>query len=201
MYQFAHIEGFARSSAKKVKVDSVSGKSTSKPKRNISEIIGEVMRDPGQCDHVENPELPTFHFGDEATLRAMPDRIERNCAEWKRQGNNTVRKDAQVLFTEIVSYERGVGTPEDYANWERRNIAEAKRKWGDRLVAVLGHPNDEDHPHLHIYVLPLFGENPDIKTLHPGHAAVKKATADAAAKGENLLPKLAGRVYTDAMRV
>lgn len=200
MYQFAHVEGYARSSAKKVKVDPQTGKPTSKPKCNVAEIIGEVLRDQGHCDHVENPQKPTFHFGDEATMRAIPERIERNCLEWKRQGNKAPRKDTQVLFTEVVSYERGVGTPEDYADWERRNIEEAKRKFGDRLVAILGHPEDEDHPHLHIYVLPHFGENPDVKTLHPGHVAVKKAEADAEARGEKLSPKLAGKIYSDRMR-
>ncbi len=200
MFQFAHVEGYARSSAKKVKVNTKTGEKSSKPKRSIAEIIAEALRDAGHCDHVENPQPPTFHFGDEPTMRGMLDRIERNCEEWKKQGNKTVRKDAQVLLTEVVSYERGVGTPEDYADWERRNIAEAKRKWGDRLVAVLGHPDDEEHPHLHIYVLPHFGENPDVKTIHPGHSVVKNTEAMFEEKGLIFAPKYAAGVYAQAMR-
>lgn len=199
MFQFMHIEGYARSSAKKVKIDKKSGKPTSVPKRSVAEIIAEVLRDEGHCDHVDNPRPPTFHYGNEVVMRGIPDRIELNCAEWKRQGNKTLRKDAQVLHTVIVSYERGVGTDADYADWERRNIAEAKRKFGDRLVAILGHPDDEEHPHLHIYVLPLFGEDPNVKTLHAGHAAVADANAQAAAVGKTIDPKMQGRIYKAAM--
>lgn len=200
MFQFMHVEGYARSSAKKVKIDRKTGKATSVPKRSVAEIIAEVLRDAGHCPHVENPLPPTFHYGDEAAMRGIPDRIEANCAEWKRQGNKTVRKDTQVLHTVIVSYERGVGTDDDYREWERRNIQEAKRKFGDRLVAVLGHPDDEEHPHLHIYVLPLFGENPNVKTLHAGHAAVAHANAQIAEVGIKLDPKTQGHVYKAAMR-
>lgn len=200
MFQFMHTEGYARQSAKKVKVDKKTGKATSMPKRSVAEIIAEVLRDPGACDHVDDPQSPTFHYGDADTMRSIPARIEANCAEWKRQGHKTVRKDAQVLHTVIASYERGIGTEADYLDWERRNIAEAKRKWGDRLVAVLGHPDDEDHPHLHIYVLPKFGEDPNVKTLHAGHAAVADAVRQAAAVGKDVEPKMQGRIYKAAMR-
>lgn len=195
MFQFTHAEGYARSSSKKVITNKKTGKTIRSPKRNIDEIIAEVMRDPDACPHVENPEPPTFLFGDEPTLRAMPNRIAKNIEAWEKT-HKTVRKDAQVLFTEIVSYQRGVGTEEDYLDWERRNVEHLKKKHGDRLVAVVMH-DDEAHRHLHAYVVPLEGEDPNIKTaLHPGHAAVARAAA-AYGKAD---PKQQASIFKAAMR-
>lgn len=179
MFQFTHVEGFALSSSKKAAA-------TKSPKRNVSEIVAEVLRDEGACDHVDNPQPPTFHHGDEQTMRGLVGRIEKNIAEWKRRSGKTLRKDAQVLFTQVASYPKD---GPDYDDWRRRNVDYLKRKYGDKLVAIIEH-KDEDNPHLHAYVLNDFGANPDAKELHPGYLAAKGA--------EN--PKQQRSMYTKGMR-
>lgn len=167
MFQFAHIEGYALSASSKV-AKAKDGKPASAPKRDIGGIIGEVMRDDGFCEHVDNPQPPVFHFGDADAMRGMVSRIQKNVQEWKRLTGKTMRKDAQVLLTEIVSFpkdEQGLDA------WKRRNIDYLKKKYGHRLVAICEHI-DEENPHMHAYVLPDFGECPDIKkALHPGYVA------------------------------
>ena len=130
------------------------GKAASAPKRDIDGIIGEVLRDDGFCMHVDNPAPPVFHFGDAPALRGVVARIRENVAEWKRLTGKTMRKDTQVLLTEVVSFQKG---EPGFDDWRRRNIEHLKKKFGRRLVAIVEH-EDEENPHLHAYVVADFGE-------------------------------------------
>lgn len=174
MYQFTHAEGYALSAATKVRKDK-NGKVTSTPKSNVAGIIAEVLRDEEACTHVENPQPPTFHFGDEATMRGLEAKLENRMGEWNQQlrteGKRALRKDTQVLFTQVSSYEKG---GPDMARWRELAVEKAKKDYGDNLVAIIEH-RDEQHPHIHIYVTPI-GQSPDVKTIHPGHVAAAGIT-------------------------
>ena len=184
MFQFAHIEGYALSASSKV-AKTKDGKAASAPKRDIGGIVGEVMRDDGFCMHVDNPKPPVFHHGDADAMRGLVGRIQKNVEEWKRLTRKTLRKDAQVLLTEVVSFPKdGPG----FDDWRRRNIDHLKKKYGSQLVAIVEH-EDEENPHLHAYVVADFGKCPDIKKeLHPGYVAAAgikepKLQRDAFTKG------------------
>jgi hypothetical protein len=190
MFQFTHIEGYALSASTKRPISKASGKPIGTQKSSVGDIVAELLRDKGHCDHVENPTPPIFHYGSEAVMRGLQTKIEKRVATWsaklKAEGKKALRKDTQVLFTQIVSY------PKDepgYEEWRALNIAEARAKYGDRLEAIAEHL-DEDHPHLHIYALMPEGESPDVKRMHPGHVAAAGVTD----------PKAQRRAYTDGMR-
>lgn len=190
MFQFTHLEGYALSASTKRPKNKKTGEAIGTSKSNVGEIVAELLRDEGHCDHVENPSPPIFHYGSEAGMRGLQTKIEKRVADWsaklKAEGKKALRKDTQVLFTQIVSYPKG---EPGYAEWRALNIAEAKAKYGDDLEAIAEHL-DEDHPHLHIYVLMPEGESPDVKRMHPGHVA--------AAGAED--PKAQRRAYTKGMR-
>ena len=57
MYQFIHVESYSKVSAKKKLNYSNETKG-----RNVSDIIGEVTRKQGYCDHVEEPEAPNLPY-------------------------------------------------------------------------------------------------------------------------------------------
>ena len=216
MYQFVHIETFARVASRKErptkKKAGPSGAVTSSTdpkgmdryttadgvkrgdKGNVSDVIGEALRDEGNCRHVDDPQAPTFLIGDADTVRALAVEIDEKCERVKASKGRAVRKDAHVLLAGVASFPVSLqaAEPETYALWESLTLAWLKGKYGDNLRAVLRH-DDETYPHLHFFVLSRDPMAYDAKALHDGHVAV-------AASGVPSMTKEGGAVYNDAMR-
>ena len=198
MYQFIHIETFARSASTKVKpskprngakakpiaavvVDKVipkgmdaftqaDGSKGSKGKSTMYDVIAEALRDEGHIAHVENPQTPTFLIGCEITLRELESEIEKKCALEKERTGKAPRKDMHVLLAGVASYPRELETddPSAYEKWEKATVNWLKKKYGDNLRCVLRH-QDEAHPHIHFFVCDRTRVN--AKELHDGYAA------------------------------
>ena len=216
MYQFVHIETFARVASRKErptkKKDGATGAATSSTdpkgmdryttadgvkrgdKGNVSDVIGEALRDDGNCRHVDDPQAPTFLIGDADTVRALAVEIDEKCERVKASKGRAVRKDAHVLLAGVASFPESLqkAEPETYARWELLTLAWLQGKYGDNLRAVLRH-DDETYPHLHFFVLSRDPMAYDAKALHDGHVAV-------AASGVPSMTKEGGAVYNDAMR-
>lgn len=162
-YQFGHIEGYARSSKKSY---------------SIHDIRKEAERVPGYCDHVKNPMPPTIIHG--CTPSEAVERAETWAEQAKDVSGRKLRIDAPVMLAGVLSY------PRDGQHWDlfrEKAVGWLRGKYGDRLVSVIEH-QDEEHPHLHFYCVPLPGENFDL--LHEGRAASAKVKRDtAAAKGQH----------------
>ena len=222
MYQFIHIETYARKASTKVKpskpktekqaaaaavrsanagggpkgMDAYVGTiQTPKTRATVSDVVGEALRDPEHCPHVENPEPPTFLVGDEATLRELPDEIKRNLAAYHaKYGGRKVRSDTHVLLAGVASYPRELEQtdPAAYDRWEKSTVKWLQEKYGDNLRCVMRH-NDEAHPHIHFYVCDR--ELVNAKELHDGY---KGAAAAIAEHGQ--LSKEARAAFNDSMR-
>ena len=163
-------------------------------KGNVSDVIGEALRDDGNCRHVDDPQAPTFLIGDADTVRALAVEIDEKCERVKASKGRAVRKDAHVLLAGVASFPESLqkAEPETYARWELLTLAWLQGKYGDNLRAVLRH-DDETYPHLHFFVLSRDPMAYDAKALHDGHVAV-------AASGAPSMTKEGGAVYNDAMR-
>ena len=217
MYQFVHIETFARVASRKErptkKKAGPSGAATSSAadpkgmdryttadgvkrgdKGNVSDVIGEALRDDGNCRHVDEPQAPTFLIGDADTVRALAVEIDEKCERVKASKGRAVRKDAHVLLAGVASFPESLqaAEPETYALWESLTLAWLQGKYGDNLRAVLRH-DDEKYPHLHFFVLSRDPMAYDAKALHDGHVAV-------AVSGVPSMTKEGGAIYNDAMR-
>lgn len=221
MYQFIHIETYARKASTKKKptnnkfAKAKNGGSESlssaqrtthntpdshgsghdaptKPRATVSGVIGEVMRDIGYCSHVDDPQAPTFLYGDVDTLRSIPERIEVNIEAFqKKHGTrNKLRADAHVLLAGTMSFPRELEAkdPARYGDWKSRSLKFLKNKYGDDLQCVIEH-QDEDHPHLHFYVMS--AEHVNAKELHDGYIAASSCKA---------MTNEANEKYNDAMR-
>lgn len=214
MYQFVHIETFARKSSTKVKptkkkaatvatVDETMPKGmdafiqpngTVKPgktKSTMDDVLAEALRDEGHCSHVAVPKDSVFLMGDEAALRALPSEIERNIEAYKaKNGGRKLRSNAHVLLAGVASYPRELATadPKGHQRWERATLRWLRDKYGDDLRVVLRH-EDEPHPHIHFFVLSR--ERVDAKELHDGYVATA---------GLPPLCKETTAVYRNAMR-
>lgn len=191
MYQFIHIETYARQASTKQKLSKKSGEKAKKPKQDVRGVIAEAIREPGDCPHVSDPQPPRFLVGDEGVMRGMQEDIERNLsAHHARVGGRKVRSDAHVLLAGVASFPRDLqrSEPDTYKKWERLTVGWLQKKYGADLKAVLMH-DDEDHPHIHFYVYS--AERVNAKELHDGYAAAAHLPA---------MSKEAGIAHADAMR-
>lgn len=200
-YQFFHIETYSRSASTKVKPSKpkAGGKTPAtktpskvkKPKATVSDVLAELMRDEGHCAHVESPQPPNFLYGNEDTVRAIPLEIEMNIeAHQAKHGGRILRKDAHVLLAGVASFPRDKmeADPVRYQKWKDSNLDYLQKKYGKSLKAVVEHL-DEEHPHIHFYVMDANLVN--AKDLHDGHRA---------ARGLTPMTKEYNTVYTNAMR-
>ena len=167
--QFVHIQTWSRK-------PNVAGQS-------ISQIIGEANRDPEYSGHVDDPAPPRVLFGDPSTFQAEHDAhvAARATVARMKDGSERVRAirtDRHTMATVVMSYpvpRAAITTAEDraaLARWERRNLAWLRDRYGDQLRVVLAH-DDEEHPHLHAWLLP---DDPgaDATILHPGKVAKRR---------------------------
>ncbi len=194
-FQFVHVETYAR------KADA-HGVST-------GFVFDEAERVPGSCSHVENPAPPVVVFGcTVAEVRALHDeRAAAAVATTKAGKSRKVRVDQHTLLTAVVSHPASLSeVASDPARaaevdaWQARSVEWLRRTWGDELVSVVRH-DDEDHVHLHAYVVPSEGADMRARSLHPGVVAKDQAVRDVApgvdAKAAN---RIGDAAYKEAMR-
>lgn len=165
MYQFIHVESYGRVSAKKKLNDKFNNETKG---RNVKEIIGEVTRRPGYCDHVEEPGEPIILHGvNPRELEALTDDYFNNTKLINSNGvSRGLRKDSHVLLAGVVSLNREV--EEIWDDYKKDAIEWLKKKYGDCLKSVVEH-TDEGHPHIHFYCVQENGLNFDL--LHEGKRA------------------------------
>lgn len=195
MYQFIHIETYARQASTKQKPTKAKAGAKAeakvKIKQNVSGVIAEAIRAEGNCPHVADPKPPRYIVGDDSVMQGMQAEIEQNLEEHhKRIGGRKIRADAHVLLAGVASFPRDLqkSEPETYAKWESKTVEWLQKKYGDNLKAVLMH-DDEDHPHIHFYVYS--AEKVNAKELHDGYVAAAKFPP---------ITKEAGIAHANAMR-
>ena len=218
MYQFIHIETYALSASTKVKPTTPKGKTpqerlaalgganapkgmdaftqgskAKKPKANVRDVIGEALRNDGDCNHVDAPQDPTYLVGDMGHMLGFIQEIERKAAAEKERTGKAPRKDMHVLLAGVTSYPRELADadPKGYERWEQATVKWLQKKYGDNLRVVLRH-DDEEHPHLHFFVMDR--ERLNAKELHDGYIA------SAHLKGKDALSKESTQLFNDAMR-
>lgn len=222
MYQFIHIETYAREASTKTrptkaKAAKAKAKASTpqerlaalgganapkgmdaftqadgkgkKAKASVRDVIGEALRNEGDCNHVDAPQDPTFLVGDLGDMLAIIPEIERRSAEEKERTGRAPRKDMHVLLAGVASYPRALADsdPKGYERWEKATVKWLQKKYGDNLRVVLRH-DDEAHPHLHFFVMDRHELN--AKKLHDGYIASAHAP----------MSKEGTQLFNDAMR-
>lgn len=182
--------------------------------QSVAQVLGEAARQPEFSAHVKSPQPPLVVFG------LSPDQVAEKHAEMVAGGAVTVRladgtvkqravrSDRHTLMTAIASHPhltaqvmQDASANADYQTWVRLNVAFFDTLYGERLVSVVQHL-DEEHPHLHAFVLPLGDRNCLARDLNPAWTA--KVEAEAAAKAQGLdakaAVKLGNAAYKDRAR-
>ena len=195
--QFLHIQSYSRKA-------NPAGQS-------VLQILGEAARQPEYSTHVDSPRSPKIIFGvapDEVQEKhdAMVQSriIEVKLANGKT-ANRGIRKDRHTLLTAVASYplltgQVAEGSPDRmaYERWIDLNLKWLRDQFGERLVSVVEHV-DEEHPHLHAFILPL--DDPDCmaRRLNPAWRAKEETEALAKVNGQNAKEavKLGNRAYKE----
>lgn len=222
MFQFIHVETYARVASKKTKPTNAKAKASTpqarlaaagganapkgmdvftqadgskgkKGKSTMHDVIAEALRADGHCNHVDAPQRPTFLYGDTINLSCLDLEIERKCEAEKKLTGRAPRKDMHVLLAGVSSYPRALQV-EDPAGYERWEKSTVKwlRDKYGDNLRAVLRHDDEAHPHIHFFVCDR--ERLNAKELHDGHAAV------ASSPGVKTISKDATQVFNDAMR-
>ena len=191
-FQFIHLEAYS------LQANQQGGKNAKFNKevkaRTVSEVLGEVLRKEGFCNHIQEPEAPGVLYGDLNNIEADCKAYHQNHKNIDKNGKTkALRSDANVLIAGVVSLE---GIEENYKDWNQYkiNVVEfLKEKYGENLAAVVEH-TDEENPHLHFYIVPKIGQKLD--ELHDG----KKAVLELKKKEPKALKGKQNKAYIEGMR-
>lgn len=179
MFQFIHVDSYAREAGK-----GKAGRNT------VSRVAAEADRIEGNCPHVEAPKPPRILHGVSAKEAA---KLATEWADNSKDGaGRRIRKDGLCLAAGVISYKN---TGENWEEFRADCVDWLKEKYGVRLKSVIEH-TDEEHPHLHFYLVPLPGER--FEAVHAGKAAATEAKASGALKGgQNLAYNEGMRAFQD----
>lgn len=194
--QFFHLQSYSRK--------------PNKAGQNVEQVLAEAARIPEFSGHVENPKPPNIIFG------MPPAEVERRHEEMVAQGHvdvtladgstarRGIRKDRHTLMTAVASYPllseqvaEGSESHEAYQEWVALNVRLLQAMFGDRLVSVIEHV-DEEHPHIHAFILPLGDQSCSARHLNPAWQA--KEESEALAKDSGHSPKAAVKLGNAAYK-
>lgn len=197
--QFVHLQTFSRK--------------TNPVGQSVTQIFGELLRDPQFSRHLDDPNPPQTVDGipPEELVARHDAMINAARVAVKVKGKThyrSIRQDRHTLLTAISSYpltwDQICGNPEEeeaLRAWERRNVTFFRNLFGRQYQATYRH-TDEPYPHLHIYALPELIPGVDATLLHPGKRAKDLMETQERAQGRSPREALAAanRALKAAMR-
>lgn len=196
--QFMHLELYSRSG------NASAGKTSS------GGVINEAVRIDGFTDHIIAdgfaPEPPTYLYSqDNKTLDQHYSEILEQVATEKDSLNRKIKSDKNILLAGVVSYPKPriadnwtVDDTQNYILFKEQSLEFMKNKWGDNLLCVLEH-TDEQYPHLHFYVVnkSRVASTPE---MHPGFAENIRLENEAKAVNKTVNKKEQVAAFKEAMR-
>ena len=181
--QFFHIQSFARS--------------PNKGGQSVEQVLAEAARDPRFSHHIEAPQDYRVVVG------LTPQEVQQRHDEMVSAGGVTValkdgktarrgiRKDRHTLMTCVASHphltsqiQSDPTAKADYDAWVDRNVRFLRGLFGNQLVSIIEHV-DEEHPHLHAYILPLNDMSCSARELNPCWVIKMEAEAKARETGHD----------------
>lgn len=196
--QFMHLELYSRAG------NATAGKTSS------GGVINEAVRVEGFTDHIVadgfTPAPPTYLYkqGDK-TLEQHYSEILEQVATEKDSLNRKIKSDKNILLAGVVSFPKPRladnwtdDDHQDYILFKEQSIEFMKNKWGDNLLCVLEH-TDEQYPHLHFYVVnkSRVASTPE---MHPGFAENIRLENEAKADNRPVNKKEQVAAFKEAMR-
>ncbi|MBY5933743.1 hypothetical protein KUV51_12095 [Tateyamaria omphalii] len=165
--------------------------------QSVEQVLAEAARAPVYSKHVVEPQPPSVVYGVAANeVRKLHDDMVAagGIDVTLKDGRKTrrgIRKDRHTLMTAVASHPLPTelvntkpNARADYEIWREHNVVWLKTCFGDKLVSVIEHW-DEEHPHLHAYILPLGDATCSARQLNPAWQAKEEAMEVARAAGHD----------------
>jgi hypothetical protein len=183
--------------------------------QSVEQVLAEAARAPVYSKHVVEPHPPSVVYGVAANeVRKLHDEMVSAggidvTLKDGRKARRGIRKDRHTLMTAVASHPMPTALvntrPDahaDYKQWREHNLAWLKNRFGDKLVSVIEHW-DEEHPHLHAFILPLGDATCSARQLNPAWQAKEEAmeVARAAGHDDKAALKLGNAAYRAKARV
>ena len=196
-YQFIHIEMYSMTASKKQTSKTKAGEK----KWNVSEVLGEALRQDGHCSHVENPVQPIV-------IGKPIDELIKNCQSILENNKDPLgrklRSDTTVLLSGVASYKLPDEVSMDqcidsehYKKWKKQTIRFLKQRYGKNLVSIVEHV-DESHPHCHFYVINPKGS---VRLFHDGWKAVENQKPEwEGIKDKKEQKRMKDKIYCQGMK-
>lgn len=177
--------------------------------QSVQQILDEAAREPEFSVHVESPMQPKIICGyTPKQVREKHDEIvAAGYVEATLKGGTVarrgIRKDRHTLLTAVASYPLltaqvtdDAAAREEYERWVELNVRWLKDTFGDQLVSVIAHV-DEEYPHIHAFILPLGDASCSARHLNPAWQVKEEAEALARESGKPAKEavKLGNRAY------
>ena len=165
-----------------------------KGKRSTEQIVNEVMRVEGFCNHVKVHEEPEILFG------CDPRKLVYEFREVSKflvdRGGKKLRKDALWMVGGVISS----GKREASEEWLKDTIEFLKREFGSSLRAIVRHKSSEAFDHIHYYLVPTYeqGKPFSIDQVHLGLKAKNECNGNSKQKDvayKRAMQKLNERFY------
>lgn len=179
--QFVHLQSYSRKA-------NAAGQS-------VDQVLGEAAREAQYSKHVTDVKPPVVVFGaDIDELRKRHDDMVASggvevTLKDGRKARRGIRKDRHTLMTAVASHpypmelvENDADARAEYERWKVHNVEWLKERFGSNLVSIIEHL-DENHPHIHAYILPLDDPTCTARNLNPAWVAKEKAEIEARERG------------------
>ncbi|WP_299147225.1 plasmid recombination protein [uncultured Tateyamaria sp.] len=173
--QFLHLQSYSRK--------------PNKIGQSVQQVLDEAAREPEFSIHVESPMPPKIIYGlTPQEVREKHDEIiDAGYVEATLKDGTVarrgIRKDRHTLLTAVASYPLltaqvadNAAARDEYERWVELNVRWLKDTFGDRLVSVIEHM-DEEHPHIHAFILPLGDTSCSARHLNPAWQVKEEAEA------------------------
>ncbi|MEO0485524.1 MAG: hypothetical protein AAF092_06400 [Pseudomonadota bacterium] len=160
--------------------------------QSVQQVLDEAARRPEFSQHVDEPQAPNIIEGLAPTqvLEMHNEIVGAGFVEVAMKDGSTarrgIRRDRHTLLTAVACYPvprhlvgEDQAASDAYKRWVEFNVRWLKGQFGDKLVSIIEHV-DEQHPHLHAFVLPLDDTGCNARRLNP--AWLVKEEAEALAK-------------------
>lgn len=172
-------------------------------------VVWEATRVEGFTEHIIAdgfvPAPPTYLYSqNELTLDVHYENVLEKVETEKDSLGRKIKSDKNILLAGVVSYpkpkvaEWSIDDNQNYITFKDQSIQFMKKQWGDNLLCVLEH-TDEQYPHLHFYVVNK-SKVADTPAMHPGFAENIRMEKEAKALNQPVNKKEQVKAYKNAMR-
>lgn len=165
--------------------------------QSVEQVLSEAARDPRFSQHVASPQPYRVILGlsPESVQQRHDQMVAAGGVQVSLKDGKTarrgIRKDRHTLLTAVASHPHLTAQVEadplmraEYEVWVDRNVRFLRDLFGDRLVSVVEHV-DEEHPHIHAFILPLHDPACSARDLNPAWVAKSEAETAARAAGDD----------------